>query len=218
MGLNWAEGLKQAGAGMDTLGAAMEKTDELEYRNIRDKNLRRFQLEDQARTDKLTGEKREYEEGQQAEKDVRKDEELGISPETERGEAILTKEEKDRKDKQTDSLERIAANIKARGVKSKETRSEYIQARMKEMYAKYIEDQGVDLSEQPEVNEDGTIDSRMMPMFDRDMWIGRHGDDYDAFMSAGSESEETPEPFAEPEKPREGDVDKEGNVVNWEDL
>jgi len=51
MGLNWAEGLKQVGVGLESVGAAREKTLELDYRNARDVNLNRFRQETRQRED-----------------------------------------------------------------------------------------------------------------------------------------------------------------------
>ena len=51
MGLNWSEGLLETSKGLKGLQAARERTLELDYRNRRDANLRRFTLEDQARDD-----------------------------------------------------------------------------------------------------------------------------------------------------------------------
>ena len=197
MGLNWAEGLKQAGAGMDTLGAAMQKTDELEYKNIRDKNLRRFALEDQATKAAAATTEREFKTGQAEALKTSKDEESGIG-ESERAGEYRTKEEEKRKQKQDDELEKIAARIsKEKG--GAKTRSEYISQKMAEMYDQYHEDQGIDLSTPP--SEDDPA-SRMMPMSDAKMWEGRYGSDWDRIYGG----EKTP--FSP-------DEEKE---VNWGDM
>jgi len=56
--LNWSEGLKQTGLGLKGLQAARKDTLDREYRNVHDANVRRFQLEDQARDERLTADKR----------------------------------------------------------------------------------------------------------------------------------------------------------------
>lgn len=182
-GFNWAEGLKQAGAGMDTLGAAMEKTDELEYRNIRDKNLRRFKLEDQTREDRLAGEKREYDESIQAEKDVREDEKLGISPETERGEKILSKQEKDRLQKQDDSLERIRANIRKSSASEGLSKEAYIDRGMEQM--KKLWDASIDITSAEDAN-------RIMPAFERNMFRKSFAADWERLQEISGTGASTP--------------------------
>ena len=46
---NWAAAFRGLGEGMDDLSRAKEKTLDMEYRNMRDANLRRWQLDDDAR-------------------------------------------------------------------------------------------------------------------------------------------------------------------------
>ena len=199
MGLNWAEGLKQAGAGMDTLGAAMQKTDELEYKNIRDKNLRRFQLEDQATKAAAATTEREFKTEQAEALKTSKDEESGIGK-SERAGEYRTKEEEKREQKQKDDLEKIAARLsKEKG--GAKTRAEYTSKKMEEMYEQYRDDQGIDLSTPP--SEDDPA-SRMMPIEDARMWEKRFGLDWDRIYGG----EKTP--FS-PDKEEEG-------VVNWGDM
>jgi len=215
--LNWAAGLENTSQGLDRLGLAMEKTDELEYRNIRDANLRRFQLEDQMHDDVRESKKWQREDDRNAVTDARADEDKGIVPETDRGKKILEREEEKRAQKQKDDLERIAANIKGRyasKVKPGQTRAEYIQEKMKEMYDKYAEQQGIDLTQPATGDEEGNnVVSRMMPAADRDLWILRWGADYDAFSSAGGDKV----PFAEEDEDAPQDDDQDA-VVNWSDL
>jgi hypothetical protein len=106
MGLNWAAGLTGAGEGMDKLGAAIEKTDELEYRNIRDANLRRYQLEDQAHQSAEKVKEREFKTSERESGYVADDEAKGIG-ETPRAKKYATLREEDRKAKLADEITKI---------------------------------------------------------------------------------------------------------------
>ncbi len=198
MGLNWSEGLKEAGRGMDSLGAAMAKTDELEYRNIRDKNLRRFKLEDQEREDRLLGEKHKYEEGKQVDKDLREDETLGIVPESDRGADIIAKEEEDRAKKQADELEKIRARLSKSASGKELSKAAYIDRGMQEM--KVLWDASIDIRSNKKGN-------RMMPAHEKDMYRNTFAADWEAMQNAAGV------PFAPAEEEQE-----ESKVVNWGDM
>ncbi len=164
-GLNWAEGLKQTGAGLEGLGAAREKTLELEYRNARDANLNRFKQQtrereddplydtgtersklirenqqgileaEQQRKDKLTAEQNKREDTLRTEKQKRADEAL-YDTGSERSKAIKAQKEAELKTE-------FDRKVKLAIVKSKskspmpDSEQEYVDKNMNEWLAAY---------------------------------------------------------------------------------
>ena len=204
MGLNWGAGLTAFGKGLEGVQAAKEKTAELEYRNMRDQNLRRFDLED-----------REYKAGREdaataaaaietARTEAREDEGLGIVPESERGSAIIEKQKGDAESKHSQEMEKIYARNKGKGAKGAQgkTREEYIAEEMDKYNKAWTEN--VDMTKP---NEDGT--PRRMSKRDRDWLISTIGQDYDAIYGKGTQvvgspvaaEEEAPTPFDQESDP-----------------
>jgi hypothetical protein len=178
MGLNWAEGLKETSKGLDKLGAAMEKTDELEYRNIRDKNLRRFQLEDQAHESAEAVKEREFKTSERKAGVTSGDEAKGIG-ESDRAVDYDTKITKDLEKKQEMAIARIQEQNKGRIKAGKQplTKAQYIDRGMQEM--KTLWDAASDITSAKKGN-------RMMPAFDADMFRARFANDYEKWLkSAG---------------------------------
>lgn len=112
---NWAAAFKGLGQGMDDLRDAKEKTLELEYRNMRDNNLRRYQVEDRdiadTREDAQRLEDREWKNEDTTTAQENVDDIAGVSG-TPRGDKYA---EKDRQ-KQDDWLERIEKTNEGRSL------------------------------------------------------------------------------------------------------
>lgn len=207
MGLNWGAGLTAFGKGLDGVRDAKEKTAELEYRNMRDQNLRRFQIEDREFKAGREDEKTAAANLETLRKEGREDEGLGIITDTDRGKLIAEKEKADTEGKQAHELEKIYARNKGIGMKPTQTREEYVQEKMKEMYEQYNEQQETDLTKPP---TEASPESRMMPIETAKMWEARHGKDWDRFNAKYPEKDT---PFEEVKPSQEEAIRKAQEVI-----
>jgi hypothetical protein len=196
MGLNWSEGLNQLGAGMDRLGAVMQNTEEMDYKRMRDKNLRRFQVEDR---DFEAEEKRKAAEL----KVTQTDEAVGIG-DSERAESYRTQASEASEAKHAQELEKIYARNKGKakaGAKGL-SRQAYIDREMTKMTDAY----NAAVGDPTEVGET----PRVMPKRLKDMYYRIFGQDYDNYIAQSAE-----EPFAPGNKT---EAKTENKVLNWDDM
>lgn len=184
MGLNWSEGLLETSKGLKGLQAARERTLELDYRNRRDANLRRFTLEDQARDDRLLGEKHTYDEGIDARKLLETDEAKGLG-DTERATIHQEQKDKDRKEKQEDHLQRIyAENAGKIAAKYRDlTKRQYVDRGMRDLEKVWTA--AIDITKQGK--------NRMMPQFEKSMWRKALGVDWEKMQEISGSNPFSPE-------------------------
>ena len=213
MGLNWGAGLTAFGKGLKGVQAAKEKTAELEYRNMRDQNLRRFELEDRAHKDTREDAATAAAVEETARKEERADEEKGLGDTERANELRRIATEKEEK-KHSQEMEKIAARLKGKKTDgSKLSREDYVAKEMQRYDDAYLEN--TDLSE-----PDAEGRPRRMKKGFRDMLIKTIGQDYDAIYGKGTqvvgspvETDDSPTPFDEEGKPSQEESRAEAERV-----